>query len=117
MSVNITSRRRIHWGRLAFHTVVALVALWLVWAGRAIWFPVGIAFVIAMVLDPTVDRLENRGLSRGVATGLVFLLFIAAATAAVLLLSPGISAQAGGMARDLSRLFPDPERPDLVPAT
>ena len=111
------SRRRIHWGRSAFYTVVSLLGLWLLWAGRAIWFPVTIAFVIAMVLDPTVDRLENRGLSRGVATGLVFLLFLAATAAVVLLLSPTLSAQAGAMAHDLSRLFPDPERPDLVPVT
>lgn len=117
VSVELRTKRRVHWGRAAFYTVTALVALWLAWAGRAIWVPVGIAFLIAMVLDPTVDRLENRGLSRGFATGLVFLLFLVGATLAVVLLSPGISSQAGGMARDLGRLFPDPQQPDLVPAT
>lgn len=117
MSDEVRNRRRIHWGRAAFYTVTALLALWLAWAGRAIWVPVGIAFVIAMVLDPTVDRLENRGLSRGVATGLVFLLFLVGATLAVVLLSPGISSQAGSMAQDLGRLFPDPQQPDLVPVT
>lgn len=117
MSVEIRTKRRVHWGRTAFYAVTALVALWLVWAGRAIWVPVGIAFIIAMVLDPTVDRLENRGLSRGVATALVFLLFLVGATLTVVLLSPGISSQAGSMAQDLGRLFPDPKQPDLVPVT
>jgi predicted PurR-regulated permease PerM len=108
---------RIHWGRLAFYTVVALLALWLAWAGRGIWFPVFLALVIAMVLDPTVDRLENRGLPRAAATGLVFLLFFAALVAAVFLLSPVLSQQAARISQDLGNLFPDPERPNLVPVT
>jgi len=115
--VEIRGRRRVHWGRAAFYGVTALAAVWLIWAGRGIWFPVGIAFVIAMVLDPTVDRLENRGFSRGVATALVFLLFVLGGVLVVILLSPGVSAQTAGMAHDLSRLFPAGERPDLVPAT
>src|SRR5205814_6864342 len=36
---------------------------------------------------------------------------------AIVLLSPGISDQASRIARDLGGLFPDPERPDLVPFT
>lgn len=108
---------RFRWTRWLFWCVVGLVALWIAWLGRAIWFPVSIAFMIATVLDPTVDRLENRGCPRGVATALVFMLFLVGATLAVVLLSPGISAQAAAISRDLSRLFPDPERPNLVPFT
>jgi predicted PurR-regulated permease PerM len=115
--VEFRTTRRPHWGRVIFYSLTALTAAWLAWAGRAIWFPVSIAFVIAMVLDPTVDRLENRGFSRGLATGLVFLLFVLGGVLAVVLLSPGVSAQASAMATDLGRLFPDPERPDLVPVT
>src|SRR3569833_3598545 len=102
MSVSIVQfaiyNRRALWKRWVGFALAALVVCWLLWAGRGIWFPVSIAFVIAMVLDPTVDRLENRGCPRGLATALVFLLFVVATVAIVVLLSPGISDQAGGMA-------------------
>lgn len=117
VDVEIRTRRRVHWGRVVFYSLAGLIAAWLIWTGRAIWFPVSIAFAIAMVLDPTVDRLENRGFSRGCATALVFLLFVLGGTLAVVVLSPGVSAQASAMAADLGRLFPDPDRPDLVPVT
>lgn len=108
---------RVQWGRWVFYAAVALLAAWMLWSARAIWFPVGMAFLIAIVLDPTVDRLENRGVPRGVATGLVFLTFVASAILAVIVFSPGISAQASAIAADLGRLFPDPEKPSLVPVT
>jgi predicted PurR-regulated permease PerM len=104
----------VNWGKGLFYAAVVLTVVWLAWAGRGIWFPVAIAFVLAMVLDPTVDRLENRGCSRPLATTLVFLFFIAGSVLATIVLSPGISDQAGAMARDLGRLFPDPDHPDLV---
>ncbi len=109
--------RRVPWGRWILGAVAMLLALCLIWAGRAIWFPVAIAFIIAMVLDPTVDRLENRGLTRSAATTLVFVLFLGGAILAVLILSPILSDQARRMAGDLARLFPDPAHPSLVPVT
>src|SRR5437773_312188 len=119
MSEQRTASRhgRTSWPRRIFYVVVALAATWLIWAGRALWFPLAVAFVIAMVLDPLVDRLENRRVPRGIATALVFLLFIGGAAGAIIVLSPGISAQAGRMAQDLGRLVPDPNHPDLVPVT
>jgi predicted PurR-regulated permease PerM len=111
------SERRVNWGALLFYGAVVLLAAWLVWAGRAVWLPVGIAFVIAIVLDPLVDRLENRGISRGLATALVFVVFIGSAVVTLLVLTPIISEQAGDMASRIRRLFPDPNEPDLVPVT
>ncbi len=91
--------------------------MWLLWSARGIWFPVSLAFIIAMVLDPTVDRLENRGMSRAMASTLVFVGFLAVAVAVVVLFGSVISSQAASIARDLARLFPDPSQPDLVPVT
>jgi predicted PurR-regulated permease PerM len=113
----VTTIQLTRWMRWVFYFAVTAGAAWLLWAGRAIWFPVCLAFVIAMVLDPLVDRLENRGASRTAATGLVFLLFIVGGVTLVFALSPTISEQAGAISRDVSRLFPDPERPDLVQPT
>jgi predicted PurR-regulated permease PerM len=115
--VPVSASRRPSWGRILFQVAVGAAAIWLAWAGRGIWVPVGLAFVIALVLDPTVDRLENRGVPRPLATAFVFVVFLGLSALAIVLFSPGISAQAGQMAGDLSRLFPDPKRPDLVPAT
>lgn len=116
-NTTVRTRTRIPWARWGFTTCAVLFAAWLAWAGRAIWFPVSIALVVAMVLDPFVDRLENRKIPRSWATSLVFFLFFGVATVAVLILSPAISRQAGEISRDLTTLFPDPERPDLVPPT
>lgn len=88
-------------GRWLCCAAAALLALWVAWTGRSIWFPVAIAFVISIVLDPTVDRLESWGLGRGPATGIVFLVFLAASLSMVL--APLVSAQAGAIARDLDR--------------
>ena len=92
------------WRRWIPFLLGAVAVIWLIWVGRAIWFPVSIAFVIAMVLDPTVDRLENRGCSRALATTLVFLTFVGIVTLCVVLLSPTISTQAGKMADYLRKL-------------
>lgn len=108
-------RERVNWGRWAFYGCTALLVGWLIWSARGIWFPVGLAFVIAIVLDPLVDRLENRGIPRFAATALLFLIFIGAGALAIVVLSPGISAQAGQIAGELGRLFPGPNQPDLVP--
>ncbi len=108
--------KRLPWARWGLILTALLAAGWLLWAGRGIWFPVSIAFVIAMVLDPYVDRLENRGFSRSRATGLVFLLFLTLTAGPVLLLTPVLSQQATSIAGDLGGLFPDSGEPDLVPA-
>lgn len=109
--------RRLPWVRWGLTLAAVLAGAWLFWAGRGIWFPVAIAFVIAMVLDPYVDRLENRGLPRNAASGVVFLLFLTATAGPVILLTPVLSQQAASIASDLGTLFPNPEQPDLVPAT
>lgn len=113
----VRTRTRLPWARWGFIVCALLFAGWLAWAGRAIWFPVSIALVVAMVLDPFVDRLENRKIPRSWATSLVFCLFLGTVAVSVLILSPAISRQAADISRDLGSLFPDPERPDLVPPT
>lgn len=113
----IAKGRRIKWGAALFYAAVGLLAVWLLWTGRAILLPLSIAFVIAIVLDPLVDRLENRGISRGLGTFMVFFVFLGGMTVALIGLSPVLSDQASRMAADIRRLFPDPNRPDLVPFT
>lgn len=115
--VIIGKGRRLKWGAALFYAAVGLLALWLLWVGRGILVPLSVAFVIAIVLDPLVDRLENRGISRGVGTLLVFTVFLGGAIAALIVFTPILSDQASRMAADIRRLFPDPDRPDLVPFT
>lgn len=107
--------RRIHAGRWIFNIILVVLGAWLLWAGRDIWFPISIAFAIAMVLDPTVDKLEMRGMPRWLATTLVFVLFLGGSIALIVLLTPAVAAQAEIISQDLRKLFPNPDRPNLAP--
>ena len=50
--------------RNALMGIGLLVALYLAYLVREIWIPLFLAFLIALVLDPLVDRMEARGWSR-----------------------------------------------------
>src|SRR4051794_3644736 len=53
-----------------------LVGAYLVYAVRSILLPLGLAFLLAMVLDPVVDRMELRGWSRARASAFIFVAFL-----------------------------------------
>jgi predicted PurR-regulated permease PerM len=60
------------WKRVAWLLAALLVGGYIAYTAREIWLPIGIAFLIAMVLDPVVDRLEHRGWSRTWGAALIF---------------------------------------------
>src|SRR5437763_8228842 len=66
------------WKRWLWIGAVALVILWIAYLAREIWLPLAIAFLIAMVLDPVVDRLEARGWTRTAGAALIYTTFIVA---------------------------------------
>lgn len=77
------------WGFLA--TFGGLFAFWLGGALSAlatVLISVGVALFVAMALDPLVRWLEQRGLSRGLAIGVVFLLFALVVAALLALVIP-----------------------------
>jgi predicted PurR-regulated permease PerM len=109
-----TTSRRIAWHRPLLLGLALLAVLYVVYVVRSIWPPVAVAFLFAMTLDPVVDRLENRGWRRMVATFLIFVLFLAFIIAALALFIPPLTRQTSDIASALGGLFPDSEHPGLV---
>lgn len=82
---------------------VILAALLIVLAGaREIVAPFVWAFIVGYVLLPTVTFLERRGLRRGAAAAVVFLILVAAIVGVIRLFAPVAVAQL----HDLQRAFP-----------
>jgi len=106
--------RRPGWGRVLLIVLGVAFLLWYVYAVRVIWPPIIAAFLIAVVLDPLVDHLENRGWRRTVATGAIFLIFFGTLTMAAMYAVPVLIAQSKDVSRQLHGMFQDPFRPNLV---
>jgi predicted PurR-regulated permease PerM len=61
-------------------------------------YPLCIALALALLLDPTIDKLERRGLPRGVSVGLVAIVFVAAIVLLAMFLVPALIGQAKELA-------------------
>jgi predicted PurR-regulated permease PerM len=106
--------RRLAWYRPLLLGVALVAALYVVYLVRSIWPPVAVAFLFAMTLDPVVDRLENRGWRRIVATAFIFVLFLGLLIAALAIFIPPLTSQTSDIAGALGGLFPDSDQPGLV---
>jgi predicted PurR-regulated permease PerM len=71
-----------------------------------IWPPILAAFLLAMVLDPLVDRLEVRGWPRTLAVLLIFVGTLAALGTLLFLAIPTMTQQLGAVVTDLDEKFP-----------
>lgn len=72
----IELRGRKFWTKWIWIALGILVALYIAYLASDIWLPLLIAFLIAMVLDPVVDRLERRGWTRFWAAAFIFASFL-----------------------------------------
>lgn len=64
------------WLRLAFILITLGLCVYFIYYLSSIFFPLVLAFVIAYVLDPVVDKLEKPYFPRGLISGLIVLLLI-----------------------------------------
>jgi predicted PurR-regulated permease PerM len=94
--------------RWAWFGLVAALAIWVAYLVREIWLPLGIALLIAMVLDPVVDRLERRGWSRAKGTSAIFFAFFVIAAAVLYFAIPAVVTQAQAISAQASPYFPGP---------
>lgn len=92
-------------GLLTF--VVVCVVAYLAWVVREIWVPLGLAFVLAIVLDPVVDRMEAKGWKRVWASAAIFGGAILAVGLALYLLLPQVVAQGADVQKQFTTYFPD----------
>jgi predicted PurR-regulated permease PerM len=114
MSPESAHSRRPAWAHTVLIGLTIAGVLWYIYATRVIWPPITAAFLIAVVLDPLVDRLENRGWPRGIATAAIFLIFFGSLMLVAMYAVPVLIAQSKDVSRQLSGMFLDPFRPNLV---
>ena len=74
ITVPVPDKRQVR--DFAIKAVLVLIVLYLAYVVRTIWIPLGLAFLIAMVLDPIVDRMELRGWNRTRASAFIFASFL-----------------------------------------
>jgi predicted PurR-regulated permease PerM len=99
--------RRLLW-QAAGVVIVVWLAVGVVRELRGLLAILGIAVFFALAMEPAVGRLHaRRGLSRGAATGMVFLTTVAAVAVIFFLLIPGITAAADAIGSRLPTLLDD----------
>ena len=97
--------------RRIFTGLGLLFVAWFIWKVREIWLPLIIAFLIAMILDPVVDRMERRGWSRSSAASVIFLSFFLFTGLLFYFSVPEIMHQAGEIGVQVKQYLPDPAHP------
>lgn len=79
--------------RIALWAAIVLVALLFLWATRGILAPFVLAFLVAGLLEPTIGKMQARGMSRPVSVWIVFILFFSVVTTIGVWLTPMIAGQ------------------------
>src|SRR5947209_12617687 len=69
--------------------------LWLIYLVRDLLPPFLIAFGLATLMDPVVNRIQGRGIPRGLAVAITFISFLAIFVGALVVLLPMAIAQLG----------------------
>ena len=88
--------------------VITGVGLWLAYVVRDIWIPIAIAFLIAMVLDPVVDRMEQRGWSRTWAAAFIYLIAFTGLAGILYFGVPAMARQGAAISDEFSKYLPVP---------
>src|ERR1700755_729028 len=73
--------------------VLLILAAFLVWALKSILLLFAVVFLVAMVLNPVVAFLQRRGMNRGLAVGLLGLVFVTLFALALSFLIPPFLSQ------------------------
>src|SRR5690242_8468808 len=87
--------------RTLFLLVVLGVTPWAVWLIHPVLPPFLIALVLALLLDPLLDRMHRRGVPRSVAVALTFLAFLGLFAAVLLFVVPRGVAQIADLVRNM----------------
>ena len=90
------------WGFFrALGALSAIAAAALVWSVRELLLRVLVALFLAVSLDPAVRWLEDHGVRRGLAVGLIFAVFVAILAAFLLSIIPPLANQVGGLVHNV----------------
>ena len=88
-------------GRTRFWLIGGGIIALLLYLLRAILLPFVAGMAVAYFLDPAVDKLEERGLNRTLATFIVTAVFFTVLITVVILLFPILQAQVVGFANNV----------------
>ena len=81
---------------------------------REIWVPLSLALILAMVLDPVVDHLEERGWSRARASALIFSSFVVVAIVLLAVTLPVVATEVNTLRNTITHYFPDPSKAGIA---
>lgn len=101
------------WRGWAIRAVAVGVILYLMYVVREIWIPLILAFLLATVLDPVVDRLELRGWKRAHAAALIYAVFLLVLAGAIMLSYTHIEDQLRLIQQGITEQFHDTSTPAL----
>jgi predicted PurR-regulated permease PerM len=91
--------------KLLFFGVLFAGSIWLLDTVSAVAFPLFLSLLLAYLLDPTIDRLESRGISRTVSILIFLSVGLAFITIFALFLYPTLATQVGKVMERLPRLW------------
>ncbi len=111
ITVPVPDKRQVR--DFAIKAVLVLIVLYLAYVVRTICIPLGLAFLIAMVLDPIVDRMELRGWNRTRASAFIFASFLIITVGLMILSFPALASQATSLQAGVEKYFPDSSRAGL----
>lgn len=83
--------------RIVLWVAVVAATLAFLYATRSVLMPFVLAFIIALLLDPVIDRLQRHGVRRSVALMSVFFLFFGLVTVAFIWAAPKVTRQVSGL--------------------
>lgn len=106
VTINLPTLRSIKFATVSKAVLIAL-GLYVAYLVREIWIPVGAGFILALVLDPIVDRLELKGHSRMRASVLIFTGALISVIALSLLVAPLAISQYETLHERMVQMFPD----------
>jgi predicted PurR-regulated permease PerM len=96
-------------GRLRSNALIGvglLIVLYLAYVVREVWLPLFLAFLIALVLDPLVDRMEARGWSRLKGSLIIFAVFFGVTSGILAVAIPAIVTQTMAITKSISEYIP-----------
>jgi predicted PurR-regulated permease PerM len=87
--------------RIAIWLIIFIISLGFLFLIRSILLPFIVGILIAYLLDPAADKLEEWGCSRGIATTILTGIFFAAVIIFLLAITPLLANQISGLIADL----------------
>lgn len=90
-----------------WRALLVALALYVAYLVREIWLPLSIAFLVALILDPVVDRLEMRGFTRAAGAALIFGTFILVTGGLLFVSVPPLLDQGAEIQQRFEKVLPD----------